>query len=283
MYLLNAEDGSQVWRVNLGTDSYIQSCPNILDVNRDGTPDAVVAQYAGNCRVYALDGSDGHVLWYFQAEDYIYHGGSFVDLDGDWMEEIVIGSYDNYLYCLNAENGSLKWKTYFAGYPPIGPTSLAGLDNDGDYEIIAPTSGMNVLDHEGNLLWSRPSSGCFRGASVGDLDGDGFLDLVYGASDGVLRCLRGYDGDTLFIFDTGSDSTEIDNAPLIYDFDRDGNLDVFFVGGYPGVYGTAYCLGTDGTSQGPAWETFRHDHLHTGCFDGAIGVGEEGQVLPVSA
>lgn len=196
------------------------------------------------------------------------------------MEEIVIGSYDNYLYCLNAEDGSLKWSRYFAGYPPIGPTSLADLDNDGDYEIIAPTSGINVLDHEGNLLWSRPAGGCFRGATTGDLDGDGFLDLVYGASDGVLRCLRGYDGDTLFIFDTGSDSTEIDNAPLVYDFGRDGNLDVFFVGGYPQAYGVAYCLKTDGASQGPGWETFRHDHLHTGCFDGAVGMEEGGPGAP---
>ena len=274
VYMLNAEDGSLVWHANIGPSSYIQSEPNIMDVNRDGTLDVVVAQYAGPCRVYALDGLDGDTIWSFAAGDYIYHGGSFVDLDGDYMEEIVVGSYDNYLYCLNAENGSEKWRTYFSGYPPIGPTSLADLDLDGDYEIIAATTGINVLDHKGNLLWSRPTSGsCFRGASVADMDGDGFLDLVYGADDGVLRCLRGYDGDTVFIFD--ADSNGFDNAPVIYDFNNDGNLDVFVVGGYPEEYGTAYCLFTDGTSLGHGWETFRHDHYHTGCFDGVVGTRED--------
>jgi len=91
VYCLNGEDGSVCWQINLGTNSYIQSGPNVLDLDGDEQLDVIVAQWAGDCRVYALKGDSGSVLWYSdEPNDYMYHGGSFADIDEDGKPEIAI-------------------------------------------------------------------------------------------------------------------------------------------------------------------------------------------------
>ncbi len=279
VYCLNGEDGSVFWQTNLGTDSYIQSGPDILDCDGDGQLDVVVAQWAGDCRVYALKGDDATVLWYSDIPgDYMYHGGSFADVDGDGRPEIAIGCYDNYVYLLNADDGSLEWSyrcTYYVG----SPTSIADLDNDGHLEVVfASYNRLGVLSHTGGLLWSQTTGGTiFRGAAVEDMDGDGILDVVFGSDDGVLRILRGSDGHVLHSFDLESHygrTFQIDNAPVIGDFDNDGDLDVFVVGGYgtypPGDnHGRAYALSPD-DGTGPGWPMFRHDRRHSACYSSSL-------------
>jgi hypothetical protein len=67
---------------------------------------------------------------------------------------------------------------------------------------------------------------------------------------------------------------DIDHAPVIADFDLDGKLDLFVVGGY-GIsspdsnnHGRAYALRA-GDGGGPGWPMFRHDLVHSGRFENA--------------
>ncbi len=278
VFCLNGEDGSIFWQVNLGTDSYIQSGPNILDLDLDGQLDIVVAQYSGDCRIYALKGDDGSTLWYSDLpEDYMYHGGSFADIDEDGKPEIAIGSYDNQVYILNGEDGSLLW-SYSAPFYIAAPTSIADLNNDGHLEIIfAYYNTIGVLSHTGSLLWSYPTGGSiFRGVSIADVNGDNNLDVAFGSSDGKLRVLKGDDGQVVWIYNLQAhygDTYNIDHAPVIFDFDGDGALDIFVVGGYgtssppTDNHGRAYALSA-GEGTGPGWPKFRYDlnnsaHFHS--------------------
>ncbi len=278
VYCLNGEDGSTCWQINLGTNSYIQSCPNILDCDDDGQLDVVVAQWAGDCRIYALRGNDGSVLWFSDApEDYMYHGGSFADIDEDGRPEIVIGCYDGDVYALNAEDGSLAWE--YTGVLYVGaPTSIADLNNDGHLEIVFVSYvTLKVLSHTGSLLWSYGTGGSiFRGAAISDVDGDGTLDVVFGSDDGILRALRGSDGQLIWSYNLEAHygrTFDIDHAPVIADLNNDGFLDVFIIGGYgtssqpASNHGRAYAV-TGGNGTGQGWPMFRHDPTHSACFAG---------------
>ena len=58
---------------------------------------------------------------------------------------------------------------------------------------------------------------------------------------------------------------------MIADFNNDGKLDIFIIGGYVSKstlsHGRAYAL-TAGNGTGPGWPMFRHDLNHSGCFNG---------------
>jgi len=280
VYCLNGENGSQCWRINLGTNSYIQSDPNILDVNGDGQLDVVVAQWAGDNRVYALRGNNGSTLWYSDLpNDYMYHGGSFGDIDEDGKPEIAIGCYDNHVYVLNGEDGSLKWQ-YVAPYYVGAPTSIADINNDGHLEIVIFSYNIvRALSHTGGMLWTYSAGGgSFRGAAIADIDSNGILDVVFGADDGILRALRGNNGQVVWTYNLQAHygrTFEMDHAPVIADFNNDGKLDVFVIGGYgtssqPNLnHGRAYALSA-GNGTGPGWTMFRHDLRHSGNFYGFV-------------
>lgn len=276
VFCLNGEDGGVRWRADLDPNSYIQSEPNILDLDGDRQLDVVVSQFAGDCRVYALRGDDGSVLWYSDLpQDWMYHGGSFADIDEDGKPEIVIGCYDGHVYALNGEDGSLEWD-YVAPFYIGAPTSIADLNNDGHLEVVfAYYDTLGVLSHTGDLIWEYPTGGSiFRGAAIGDLNGDEDLDVVFGSADGILRVLRGDNGHVLHTYNLQAHygrTFDMDHAPVVADFDDDGNLDVFVIGGYgssdppDGNHGRAYALAV-GTAGGAAWPMFRHDLLHSGTY-----------------
>jgi len=278
VFALNGEDGSLSWHVNVGTNSYIQSGPNILDLDDDGDFDIFVAQWSGDYRVYALDGENGSTIWYSDAsQDHMYHGGSFADIDADGRPEIVIGSYDNHVYAFN-DDCTLQWSVVTPFY--VGaPTSIADLDNDKHLEIVFATyNQLRVISHAGSpLLWSCTTGGnIFRGAAIADVDGDDILDVVFGSDDGILRVLRGSDGQVVWTIDLQNhygQTFEMDHAPVIADFDGDGKLDIFIIGGYgtssqpQNNHGRAYAL-LAGDGMGSGWPMFRHDLRHSACFHG---------------
>lgn len=276
VFCLNGEDGSICWQKNLGTNSYIQSEPAVLDVNGDVQLDVVVSQWAGDCRVYALWGNNGSILWYSDVpQDYMYHGCSYADLDGDGRPELVIGCYDNHIYVFNGEDGSLAWQ-YTAPFYVGAPTSIGDLNNDGYFEIVFTSYNiLRVLSHTGEVLWSVATGGdLFRGAALSDIDGDGILDVVFGSYDGILRAVRGDNGQVLWSYDLESHYGMVftmDHAPVIADFNNDGALDVFIVGGFGSSdppsnnHGRAYAL-TAGEGFDGGWPMFRYDCRHSGCY-----------------
>jgi len=301
---LNGEDGSQAWEIPVDLNSWIQTAPTILDVDQDNQLDFVVANWNFDSAhaIFAYRGDTQTLIWQDTLpDDVMYHGASHADLDQDQKPELVIGSYDGSVYCFNAEDGSLNWQFTFPSPWYVGaPTSIADLNNDGHLEIVfVDWFHIGVLSDSGTLIWDYnipDYANAFRGVAISDIDGDDTLDIAFGTSKGMAIALKGSSGDTIWTYDLEAhygQTFEIDHGPIIADFDNDGKLDMFLVGGhaeYPNIqnnYGRGYALRI-GDGFGPAWPMFRRDVRRTACVcpDTTSGVIQlypdtfEARVLP---
>ncbi len=298
---LNGKTGAIKWKILIDTNAAIESEPLILDANNDGLPDFIVGtwdmstynsttQHYDSNFVACYNGQTHARIWKVPTADIVYHGPACGDLDRDGKPEVTLGDYYGYVYNINAEDGSINWKAtgdYYVG----APTTLADLDGDHYLDIIyCDAYSVTALRHDSSLLWKYTIPGyatAFRGVAVADINNDSIPDVTFGTSSGQVISLNGLTGAPLRYFRLDSvynDTFEIDNAPIIADFDHDGVLDLFIVGGktrYPNTvidYGRAYCLSW-GIGRGPDWTMFRHDTHRTACLCDANGLPLQQPIL----
>ena len=119
-------------------------------------------------------------------------------------------------------------------YKPMRGLTLADLNNDGADEIIlCHNEEINVIDGQGQVLWTQPLVGGMAQypAAVGDIDNDGTLEIValtaYGNARGGVNVF-GASGNVLLATVTNNDP--ILCAPTLADINNDGNLEIIFNG-----------------------------------------------------
>lgn len=272
IYVLNGEDGSLVWQREYCDTGFIQSEPCILDCNGDSQLDLVFGEWRGFHRVWAVDGSDGDVIWTYDANKWMYPGPAAADINLDGTIELVTGDYSGKIFALNSVDGSLIWETEIAYYV-FPPVTIAELDNSSyGLEILGAENELYCLSSEGEILWSFPTGGMIdRGAIVAEVDGDVGKEVIFGSTDYKLYVVNGEDGSLVWEFEADS-GFSIESAPIASDFDGDGNIDIFFIGGrgYSDSialnYGRAYAVSA-GPGSGSGWTMYRHDQYRSG-FDG---------------
>ena len=180
------------------------------------------------------------------------------DLDGDGIDEIIFGTIAGEVWALRAD-GSTMWRANSTLVGQSSPSAVgsspvvADLDNDGDLEIVVGVGTLQVanqqggviaFDHLGNRLWSHQgfdtfnmwtnglpdgyTEGVYSSPGVGDIDGDGYLDVVFGSWDHRIWALdrngTPVSGFPFIHFDTTWGS------PSLYDVDNDGREEVFIGG-----------------------------------------------------
>lgn len=196
-----APDGAVRWRYaaadRVFTNPSIHSTPAIGDITGDGRPEASFGAL-GLESIHAVDPNGVRVGGFpFYWDDTVFSSAALVDVDGNGVDDIVIGGDSS------------------AGAP---------VDHRGGM--------VRAIDGSGRPLWEHRVDDIVRGApSVGDIDGDGRPDIVFGGGDhwGGADSTKVYalelDGRLKAGWPQSTDG--VTNAsPTLADLDGDGRLDV---------------------------------------------------------
>ncbi len=262
--------------------------PAVVDLDGDGSKEIVAARHSV---LYVWNG-DGtlrwRAAWAHEADDPEDHGGSRMwaspvigDFDGDGDLEIAVGSdadsESNVNVAVYDHEGHLLpgWPQHFGGRDEVRSITAGDLDGDGSYEIVVnktsegPVTAVYELDGAMRPGWPQvnhdtcdpppPAEECWdfggynQNIGLGDLDGDGFLDVVssYDAigfgifdrdgrpfpaadefADAVVTAVEAYHDPSLAEQGWGNgDRSEFTySPPVLADIDGDGELEVVLAG-----------------------------------------------------
>jgi len=227
-------DGS--YMRNTGT-GYIMRAPSIVDFEGDGEWEFLTPSYLFYDGIYCIN-SNGSIRWSYTeliepTLDRVYGTPTACDLNGDGVIEVLFGSWDGYLYCLN-ETGHYQWRSSTGGQIWSTP-SIADVDDNGNYDIIiGSNSGMvYCFNYDGTTLWSQDLvHKIYTSAVIGDLDSDNSLEVyigVNGESGVSTPALHRLDAATGAIAWHFNGSTGFYRSPAIADVDGDGVEEIVMV------------------------------------------------------
>lgn len=271
------------------------TAPVLADLDNDADLEILFSGSNNSLSIYNADGSD-FPGWPVFLDDLV--GSPAVgDLDGDGTPEIVAGTYqpatspDPYALYVWQSDGSIfpGWPFTTSGINKAAPV-IADLDDDGEVEIINISYSISnedplyVLDPQGNLKPGWPvlvSYARLSSPAVGDLDGDGDLEIVVGgwplSPPFVEKAFAfHHDGTAVtgwpVLLEHDGASGNINSGPLLADLDGDTtSLEVVIK-----VRDYIFALAADGNIL-PGFPLSLDDSNHSGTFSPTPALGDVDQ------
>lgn len=290
--------GSPLWGNLTGTSGVVIRGSSPAIGNVDNNPNGPLDVIVGTVSTYGVFGFAGDLWGDFMMSGLNLPGwpkstGGKVsipcvvgDLDGDGLNDVVWCADDQAVHIWMSSSDIIK--TYPTDALIECAPALADLDGDGKPEIIVGTDSGKVfaMNWQGQAPsgWESGiklnSSGLYPVQSspvVGDINGDGKVEVVVGCNDGhvyaiyndgVKHMSNGHSVGPIAwagsCVPPGETTANIYTAPVIDDIDNDGLVDIL-VAGDKGIYlfhlNAPY---TQNTALFP-WPTFHHDNQRTGC------------------
>ncbi len=267
-------NGSLLWVWdNPNQGEAMHGAPQALDVDGDGFVEFFLNDNSGFIhRVNHL----GQLVWTSSQAGAGNQGHPTIcDIDQDDRYEILFASQDDHLWCISAETASHEWIFNAGANMQQNQVIVADVNNDGEYEAIIWTdaaatapANLHIVSFYGTELgrWTHPRNGsniriC---QAMGDVDGDGSMDMVLMTGDGAFCIDVGASQPTTKweinftqwcedgLIPHGATSDHYSSYQLIADIDGDDEQEILWLAPYPMV--------TDGaTGQPEAY--YLNDHI----------------------
>lgn len=282
VYGIGLDDDGLTIAIAAGTEILLVYGGNIINSFSSRHPITGMALSIRDEIVFTSCGNDSSFIHHYLGQEYAaIVADSFFnpvtgDIDHDDGLEIVAATVGGHLYVFNVE-GELEpgWPLQVAdtlGGPPI----LGDIDGDGFLEIIlAGENEIYAYNYTGSLVSNFPvrlsrstNMGLIVSTPVlGDLDGDGLVDIIFGGPQGNLYAYR-YDGNPVNGFPLPS-GFPIYDSPTVADLDNDGDLEVC-VRSYADGFITFWDLAAPFTEEDLSWSTFGQNPQNSFLFPSSL-------------
>ncbi len=277
LYVLRGENGSNATGWPRATSNSIDSSPMWADVDLNGTPDifvgtgiadikcsggGIVSFWKDGALRFSRDVPDNVAGPGEQCQDPAVHASPAIgDVNRDGTADITFGALGLKGWSLtHTGTTNFGWPYYWDDTQYASP-ALADITGDGQTDIIMPgdSSPGGPVDWQGGMvraltgygqnIWEFRTNEIVRSSpSVGDVNGDGDIEIVFGTGNYWAHNGGASDSTKVFVLNRAGQlkcsrdvGAQVMASPTLADFNGDGRLDIAF-----GTWQTSGSFANDG-------------------------------------
>jgi FG-GAP-like repeat len=234
---MSQADGKMVSQGVIGFDGFNTLSTAVVDLNRDGRPDLIVASLEEKRVAVGLNSADSFPVW--PQWQYLSVAGPTAmvaaDLDGDHDPDLAVASYreGKVNVLLNDGKGKLTVGATYSVGPELSDIEALDLDDDGFPELLLTNMSRAAVEilvnHQGvfGIGPDYPANANPMALELADVDGDGRRDVLVANAGppGGYSVLFNRAPGTLSVpsfHEAGAGTSALASG----DLDRDGRVDV---------------------------------------------------------
>ncbi len=236
-YAIDGQTGDMIWSYDTYANppsGWIYSICSIEDLNGDDVPEVIFGAGSDADAAYCVDGTNGSLIWKFQANDAVFAVAEIADVNADGKNDALIGAgdtYDDRIICVSgASSGTatVLWQHHF-GASVHDVSAIEDVNGDGIQDALAGVWDGYVYCRsgaDGSDIWSY-----FVGAyqyvmkvvPIEDVDDDGIQDVLIGSWKNAIICVSGADGTQICSYPAGTlNGGDVWSVDAIGDVNGDG-------------------------------------------------------------